>query len=280
MVVDLYYITTPRLWDMPCEPVSGGVAALQLGEVNSEDLKALYANVSDWPVAQRFCLCLDIATTPLDALLIEYLVTFFFFPNYETTAGAPEVLIVTVRTGEANYFVNVLTEAAKAQGFPSIVLHYFRADEPISIHEYNPDALEELKKAYQAIAKSAVSRLYVKVEQPSAIGQVKQLLQEEDAVFRQQEPQLYQLLQKNRSLQRRNQQLELLTAAAAREISGQVAHMQVLRSGTQATHLQNYYTNEYEVLPSWYKRFGHLLKVVMGKRSFRSLFNDNVKKYK
>ena len=42
----------------------------------------------------------------------------------------------------------------------------------------------------------------------------------------------------------------------------------------------NWYNTEYEVLPLWYKRLGHIIKVIMGKRSFRSLYNDNVKKYK
>lgn len=42
----------------------------------------------------------------------------------------------------------------------------------------------------------------------------------------------------------------------------------------------NWYHKEYEILPTWYKRFGHIIKVMMGKRSFRSLFNDNVKKDK
>ena len=44
--------------------------------------------------------------------------------------------------------------------------------------------------------------------------------------------------------------------------------------------LKKYYHQEYEILPLWYKRFGHIIKVVMGKRTFRSLFNDNVEKYK
>jgi hypothetical protein len=42
----------------------------------------------------------------------------------------------------------------------------------------------------------------------------------------------------------------------------------------------DWYHKEYEILPLWYKRFGHIIKVIMGKRSFRSLFNHNVKKYK
>jgi hypothetical protein len=41
-----------------------------------------------------------------------------------------------------------------------------------------------------------------------------------------------------------------------------------------------FYKNEYEILPLWYKRFGHILKVMQGKRSFRSLYDKRVKKYK
>jgi hypothetical protein len=42
--------------------------------------------------------------------------------------------------------------------------------------------------------------------------------------------------------------------------------------------LKTWYHNEYEVLPLWYKRMGHIVKVLTGKRSFRSLFTDNIKK--
>jgi hypothetical protein len=41
-----------------------------------------------------------------------------------------------------------------------------------------------------------------------------------------------------------------------------------------------FYRQEYEILPLWYKRFGHIIKVLMGKRTFKSLFRDDVKKYK
>ena len=49
---------------------------------------------------------------------------------------------------------------------------------------------------------------------------------------------------------------------------------------SQYYELQAYYDKEYEVLPVWYKRFGHILKVISGKRTFKSLFRDDVKKYK
>lgn len=40
-----------------------------------------------------------------------------------------------------------------------------------------------------------------------------------------------------------------------------------------------WYYYEYEVLPTWFKQLGHIVKVIIGKRSFKSLFNDNVKKH-
>lgn len=41
----------------------------------------------------------------------------------------------------------------------------------------------------------------------------------------------------------------------------------------------DWYHYEYEILPLWFKRVGQVIKVIMGKRTFKSLFNDNVKKY-
>ena len=42
----------------------------------------------------------------------------------------------------------------------------------------------------------------------------------------------------------------------------------------------NWYRVEYEILPLWYKRIGHIIKAIMGKRSFKSLFRNDVKKYR
>jgi hypothetical protein len=43
--------------------------------------------------------------------------------------------------------------------------------------------------------------------------------------------------------------------------------------------LFTFYHNEYEVLPLWYKRFGHILKALTGKRSLKSLFDNSSKKH-
>jgi len=56
-----------------------------------------------------------------------------------------------------------------------------------------------------------------------------------------------------------------------------VAHYQrvLLEERKRADETFNWYQKEYEVLPLWFKRTGQLIKVLMGKRSFSSLFNKS-----
>jgi hypothetical protein len=42
--------------------------------------------------------------------------------------------------------------------------------------------------------------------------------------------------------------------------------------------IKQWYHQEYETLPLWFKRLGHVVKVLMGKRTFKSLFSDHVKR--
>lgn len=42
----------------------------------------------------------------------------------------------------------------------------------------------------------------------------------------------------------------------------------------QLNDVKNWYHNEYEVLPLWFKRLGHIVKVFQGRRTFKSLFSD------
>jgi hypothetical protein len=48
----------------------------------------------------------------------------------------------------------------------------------------------------------------------------------------------------------------------------------------EVNYILRFYRNEYEILPLWYKQLGHIIKVIQGKRAFRSLFDKSVKKYK
>jgi hypothetical protein len=120
----------------------------------------------------------------------------------------------------------------------------------------------------------------VNIAEQAHIETITKALEAEEALFAQQNPGLFSLKAQNRDLNKKVAQLELFNKAAQQEISNQISHNQILRSSAQATALQNYYNNEYEVLPLWFKRLGHVVKALMGKRSLKSLYSNKVKKYK
>lgn len=61
----------------------------------------------------------------------------------------------------------------------------------------------------------------------------------------------------------------LLDNEEVRQLQGQV-NLERIR----ANEILAWYRKEYEVLPGWYKKFGHIIKVFKGKRTFKSLFKE------
>ncbi|HMG66447.1 MAG TPA: hypothetical protein VK588_02140 [Chitinophagaceae bacterium] len=92
---------------------------------------------------------------------------------------------------------------------------------------------------------------------------------------------MWQMLEKKVGLLDKLKAAEILKEGLKREIQSQEDYLSNLHiHETTQKKIGDFYHYEYEILPAWYKRLGHIIKVIMGKRSFRSLFDDNVKKYK
>ncbi|MEO6903064.1 MAG: hypothetical protein ABI315_07915 [Bacteroidia bacterium] len=79
------------------------------------------------------------------------------------------------------------------------------------------------------------------------------------------------------------QKIELLEnelSHTKNDLKNQKIYLNFFKSQDEALKIYEFYSNEYEILPLWYKRVGHIIKVLTMKRTFRSLFDNNVKKYK
>jgi hypothetical protein len=80
-------------------------------------------------------------------------------------------------------------------------------------------------------------------------------------------------------LKTNNSQLNQQVKVLSEKLNNAETTIEIIRSKYKDDYelLFNWYHKEYEVLPLWYKRFGHIIKVIIGKRSFKSLFtNENV----
>ena len=101
------------------------------------------------------------------------------------------------------------------------------------------------------------------------------------------EPLVYRFILQLQNKEAELQQYKALVRALTEDLSSKKAYLDFLlgkfKEGgdnvdlNEIMKIKKFYHREYEVLPLWYKRFGHLIKVVSGKRTFKSLFNDNLK---
>lgn len=89
--------------------------------------------------------------------------------------------------------------------------------------------------------------------------------------IRQADPVAWDLRLDMARLRSENMQLRLSEALLREELGNYAAYNRVLQSSHQGNEIQDFYNNEYEVLPGWFKKLGHLVKWIMGKRKWKSV---------
>lgn len=279
MLCRVYYIIEPQLLKSAAVPVTENTFLLPI-QISPDALADCFRIATALNPAIRFCLALPDSET-MNVQRATNLIAFFFFPNYFFQNGMPEVVwqYGDLKKLEAEA---ILLSAAKAQGFSSITMQQLQPGDEYYISSLDSTNIGILKNVYRSLLHDShlMKSLFIEIHEMTGISSIEQALLEEDQAFRQQHPDLFYLKEKNKELNIRLQQAEQIANAAAQEIQNYKSHVETLRSQSQATYLQQYYNNEYEVLPLWYKRFGHLIKVATGKRTVRSLFNSNEKKYR
>lgn len=277
MLQDVYYILNPDTIQRPVPAVRDAIIGLHFEIPGEKDRSYFFQTIENFIPDSPFCLFIRLLE-PLTSDQAMDLIAFLFFSNYYKPGGIPQIFMEAGNGSIVQAAMELIQQSARAQGFSTI--HLVPAATTTMFPATDRQTIQEVYKSWLRSASKTIDALYITVSQPEDIVDVNQVLEAEEAVFQQEDQGLFLLKMQNRQLKKQVQELDLRCQAAKQEISNQVAHNQILRSSSQATALQNYYNNEYELLPLWYKRLGHLIKAFMGKRSFRSLFNDRVKKYK
>lgn len=273
MLHPLYYIGTVNAFKNATGERSG-IVALQSILASVEVVNEAYKLATDFSQIQ-FCFAID-AAQGLTPELATAQTAFFFLPIYHTQQNIPVVVV----HGDLKKFdatKQLLETAAQAQGFNGMQMIAVTEDFLLS----STDAAR-IKSSYRNLLETATGAhdaLFVKVESADDIKHIEHLLLEAETTFQKSHAVLFHLKAENKKLVEALQQSQTITTAATQEIETLQSHITTLQSQSPAAQLQHYYTNEYEVLPLWYKRIGHLLKVLRGKRSLRSLFTPTEKKY-
>ncbi len=228
--------------------------------------------------------------------IIDSLVSFSFHYKYLKFNYDNPLIIFETEIENINKFIIVVEETFKSHGYKDI--------EAITINNRSISALAEGEKKNICLnvpkninslffeytnsikeVTSADSFFFFFLDKPEKIPEILDIINQSEAIIQKDLPQIYYLLKENRAIMNKKQGLLFKIGLLQEQLNSlNNYHLHYSSSDTrykrQLTELLNFYKTEYEILPAWYKRLGHIIKVTMGKRTFRSLFNDNVKKYK
>jgi hypothetical protein len=226
---------------------------------------------------------------------LEHLVSLSFHYSYNKSNGDNPLFIFESTTEGADKYISSLRKALTDQGYnalETIIIDHTPAS-AAGIKERNTICLypqsgsgDFLSGYFREISTITSSRntFFFFIDNPGNIRPVLATIEEAEKMLKKEAPQAWRLLKENRAMAVKQQELQnqlTILGEKLESLSSYHLHSNAPDSvyKKQVIELQEFYNTEYEVLPLWFKRLGHIVKVLTGKRTFKSLYNDNVKKY-
>ena len=223
-----------------------------------------------------------IIDTPLDNTYLYYLISFFYLPNYLKIDNQIIINFILKNNNTSNNWQNIFLDLSAKQGIINIQSNVLTLDvlyPNINAQQGSPHLFSNIDNfmlLYTSTLQSStfydnifyVNHLAIEVEKLNS------LITTSNNTIKISNPTLYGVFFKLQILSLDNANLKFKNTSLVNELDNFKMHINVLKSVHEATELQTYYDKEYEVLPTWYKRFGHVLKFLMGNRNFKSFFNN------
>ena len=259
-------------------------------------IPSFYKNLFLFPPKGPFCLLLDISEeSGQSQTMLELLVSVSFHFRYLKTCYDNPLMIFEVNQSESHEYISIVREAFKSQGYLDIeTIFIYKTKNSLSVNSDKycrinlKDNIEILSSEYINSIKDLTTSHYsfcYYLEHPENLPQVLKIIDVAESTIRKELPHTYSLLNEGNFLRLNEQELRSKLQLLEEQLGSLDGvdlnyNSTVDRYKKQITGLMKYYKLEYEILPLWYKRFGHILKVITGKRTFKSLFNDSAEKYK
>ena len=244
----------------------------------------------------RFTLCFDVdGHAGADAVLLKSLCeddtvcNFVFHPAFYRKRGAPIFFYKATNNSVSDTarHLNGISDSLRSQFYPGAT--YLPLYQAAAYGNENEGALMipedetpiEIATRYQEVfLKPGHYNKHLIVKDNEGVNEaLQQRLIEAEETFFQNNQRLYKQLKQLSILEEENSYLKWKETGYLNELNSYKTFLKVIQEQGEATIINNFYYHEYEVLPLWYKRLGHIIKVMAGKRSFKSLFDKSQKKH-
>lgn len=219
----------------------------------------------------------------------DLLVQLLFHPHFEKSGNKPVLFLneISKNNFKIDAFIDTLHNFLCSQGFEGIDIIYLNQDfKKINYsghYLYTFKSNDDLRENYYQllVKKVYIARYLAILDSPTdgAFEILNSQLQTEKQMM-ENFPEFYHLAKLHFISSKKIPILEEELKHLRSDLNNQKEYLQFFRNQDEAIKINQFYHNEYEILPLWYKKLGHIIKVLMGKRTFHSLFDNNVKKYK
>lgn len=218
--------------------------------------------------------------------LIDYryiLTQYFFHPNYKILNQKPVICFNGDLTENLKYseFINDLEILLIDQGYKGLQPIYFgnKSDHFNLEFSENMSAKQISTKYFDLLKNQYYVSSYIGIYS-EAIHEMLFFLTETENKLLIENPNLHDLLNKYFRIENTNNSILNELEFTKFELENQKIYLEFFKNKDEAVKINQFYYNEYEILPLWYKKLGHIIKVLLGKRSLLSLFDNSLKKYK
>ena len=252
--------------------------------INSEKLLRQYYTE---PVNHHFNIALkNLSVSNIEEINRIFLL--FTHPWYLHTEKGYSIFLINVQNADILPLTSLIKSWFEKQGMTDLDILFFEANitsQPcyIHIHEQQQTLLNN-EQEFNTYYNNYISNSYnfydpfiINKETNQPIRQVIQYLNTLNSNVQTAHPYLFNNLHELVLIKRENIKLKQVNDEQKKELKILAELFNINAAHNEMEYVLKFYHSEYEVLPLWYKRFGHIIKVLMGKRSFKSLFNDKHK---
>jgi len=266
----------------------GGFCLHLFDEPAETQMSYLYKDLQRLPVENPFAILFsgkNSLAQKVNDSYIENIISLFFQPSYFLANDKPVVFLSNKAALNAG-FIEKLSEKCRNQGLSVSLLQTKNGkniDKPgdqfayeVTSSDINYDAIIEnwLSEYVEDKDPPEIHFLFGKNE-PGLTGILDEIQKKEMKLHGTERYKFASLAYKKQKLIEKYKK-ELDVKVLAEKSTQLYLSMQKKQTADNV----EWYHHEYEILPTWYKRLGHIVKVLMGRRTFRSLFSDKAKKYK
>jgi hypothetical protein len=190
-----------------------------------------------------FCLDVDI---PLNQEVIAWLIRAAFLSNYYKPGNR-----IKFFAADTNH--KIIEDAFLEQGYTSV--------DVISINTLIPISVGPVKGYLNnSITHGIPDFIITEIEAVSSKGDVLLYFQTENSLVR-----------SMRILTDEKRKIENDYNETATELNNYKQYLEIALKEKETEKIITFYHKEYEVLPLWYKKFGHLIKIITGKRPVKKI---------